>query len=112
MVTSMLVNFILMCITIITIRKHNPELYSEINIIKNRKMQLIIGWCGCISLGILLFIHLYKDIAKDVEAWYFHSTYVWLIVMVLASIIFIFQWNKLGVGEKDLRNRFKKLPSE
>ena len=29
MVTSMLVNFILMCITIITIRKHNPELYSK-----------------------------------------------------------------------------------
>ena len=60
MVTSMLVNFILMCITIITIKKHNPELYSEINIIKNRKMQLIIGWCGSISLVILLFIHLYN----------------------------------------------------
>ena len=108
MVTSMLVNFILMCITIITIKKHNPELYSEINIIKNRKMQLIIGWCGSISLVILLFIHLYKDLVKNVEAWYFHSTYVWLLVMVIASFIFIFRWYKLKVKE----NNFKKLPSD
>ena len=75
-------------------------------------MQLIIGWGGIISLGSFLVIHLYKDITKEVDAWYFHSTYVWLIVVVLASIIFIFQWNNLGVGEKDFRNRFKKLPSE
>lgn len=112
MVTSMLVNFILMSITILTIKKYNSELYFKIEIFKNRIMQLIIGWGGIISLGSFLVIHLYKDITKEVDAWYFHSTYVWLIVMVLASIIFIFQWNKLGVGEKDLRNRFKKLPSE
>ncbi len=107
MVTSMLVNFILMCITILTIRKHNPELYLEINIIKNRKMQLIISWAGIVSLGLLLFIHLYKDITKELDAWYFHSTYVWIIVMVIASFIFIFRWNKLTH-----KKRFKKLPSE
>ena len=112
MVTSMLVNFILMSITILTIKKYNSKLYFKIEIFKNRIMQLIIGWGGIISLGSFLVIHLYKDITKEVDAWYFHSTYVWLIVMVLASIIFILRWYKLAAGEKDFRNRFKKLPSE
>ena len=42
MVTSMMVNFLLMCITVITIVKVNPKLYQEITIFKNRTLQKII----------------------------------------------------------------------
>ena len=44
MVTSMLVNFLLMCITLLCIKKHNFELYKNIKVIKNRALQLFIGW--------------------------------------------------------------------
>ena len=44
MVTSMMINFLLMCITVITIAKVNPKLYKEITIFKNRSLQKIIGY--------------------------------------------------------------------
>ena len=57
-----------------------------------------------------LIIHLYKDLSSKVEAWYFHSTYVWLIVMALASIVFLFQWKK--IKDSSGEEKFKKLPIE
>ena len=52
MVTSMMINFLLMCITVITIAKVNPKLYKEITIFKNRTLQKIIGYLG----SVLIFI--------------------------------------------------------
>ena len=112
MVTSMLINFLLMSITLLTIKKHNFQLYSKIQILKNRPIQLFIGWAGIISLFSLLCIHTYKDLTNDVDAWYFHSTYVWLIVMFLASLIFLLQWKKISSKTPDLKAHFKTLPSE
>ena len=112
MVTSMLVNFLLMCITLLYIKKHNFELYNDIDILKNRSLQLFIGWGGVIFLSCFLLIHLYKDLNNEVKTWYFHSTYVWLIVMGIASIFFIYQWNQIKTKEADHIKKFKKLPSE
>ena len=75
-------------------------------------MQLIIGWCGCISLGILLFIHLYKDIIKDLEAWYFHSTPLWLAVMIGASLVYFREVAKLKADGIDVDAIFSDLPAE
>ena len=110
MVTSMLVNFLLMCITLVTIKKYNYELFNEIKVLKNRTTQLFIGWAGILFLSGFLIIHLYKDLSSKVEAWYFHSTYVWLIVMALASIVFLFQWKK--IKDSSGEEKFKKLPIE
>ena len=112
MVTSMLVNFLLMCITLLYIKKHNFELYNDIDILKNRSLQLFIGWGGVIFLSCFLLIHLYKDLNNEVKTWYFHSTYVWLIVMGIASIFFIYQWNQIKTKEANHIKKFKKLPSE
>jgi amino acid transporter len=112
MVTSMMVNFLLMCITLITISKMNPELASDISVIKNRTLQLCIGWFGVISLSSFLIIHTYKDLTKVTEAWYFHSTPIWLIVMSIASILFAFKWRQLSSKGIDVSNHFKKLPNE
>ena len=57
-------------------------------------------------------MHTYKDLTNDVDAWYFHSTYVWLIVMFLASLIFLLQWKKISSKTPDLKAHFKTLPSE
>jgi amino acid transporter len=112
MVTSMLVNFLLMSVTLITLKKYNPKLSQEIKIIKNRILQLIIGWGGIIFLTGFLIIHLYKDLTSETEAWYFHSTYVWLIVMGLASIVFFYQWKQLQKKDTSFYQHFKKLPTE
>ncbi len=112
MVTSMLVNFLLMSVTLLTLKKYNPKLSQEIKIIKNRILQLIIGWGGIIFLTGFLIIHLYKDLTSETEAWYFHSTYVWLIVMGLASIVFFYQWKQLQKKDTSFYQHFKKLPTE
>jgi amino acid transporter len=110
MVTSMLVNFLLMCITVLTLKKNNFNLYKEISVFKKRIFHLIIGWGGIIFLSGFLLIHTYKDLNKEVEAWYFHSTYIWLLVMLLASIVFLFRWNQLKKSKS--LTQFKNLPLE
>jgi hypothetical protein len=110
MVTSMLVNFLLMCITVLTLKKNNFNLYKEISVFKKRIFHLIIGWGGIIFLSGFLLIHTYKDLNKEVEAWYFHSTYIWLLVMLLASIVFLFRWNQLKKSKA--LTQFKNLPLE
>ena len=109
MVTSMMINFLLMCITVITIAKVNPKLYKEITIFKNRTLQKIIGYLGSVVIVIFLVIHTYKDLTSQVDAWYFHSTFIYLIVMSLASLYFLIRWIKIKRNNKHI---FKSLPSE
>jgi len=112
MVTSMLVNFLLMCITVLTIKNYNPNIFSEIKVFKNRFLQQFIGWGGVVFLSGFLIIHVYKDLSKSVAAWYFHSTYIWLVVMGLASFVFLNQWAKLKKKETFSVKQFKNLPKE
>ena len=109
MVTSMMINFLLMCITVITIAKVNPKLYKEITIFKNRTLQKIIGYLGSVLIFIFLVIHTYKDLTSEVDAWYFHSTFIYLIVMTLASLYFFIRWMQIKRNNKHI---FKSLPSE
>jgi len=109
MVTSMMINFLLMCITVITIAKVNPKLYKEITIFKNRTLQKIIGYLGSLVIVIFLVIHTYKDLTSEVDAWYFHSTFIYVIVMTLASLYFLIRWIQIKRNNKHI---FKSLPSE
>ncbi len=112
MVTSMMVNFLLMCITLILIPKINPSLAKDISIFNNVNTRIIIGWSGIISISIFLIVHVYKDLSSEVSSWYYHSTYVWLIVMLLGTIIFVFKWFQLKNQNIDLVQKFKTLPEE
>ena len=112
MVTSMMVNFLLMCLTLITIPTINPILADKISVIRNRTYQLLIGILGIFFLLLFLFVHTYKDLTSSVTNWYFHSTPVWLIVMLIGSIIFLLKWREIGkMGHKEY-DRFKVLPEE
>lgn len=112
MVTSMMVNFLLMCITLIAIPRVNPKLAKEISVVKNRTTQLMIGWSGIVTLTIFLLIHTYKDLTSNVDSWYFHSTPIWLIVMGLASIIFTLKWKQLKKVNSSIAKTFLELPTE
>lgn len=112
MVTSMMVNFLLMCITLITIPYINPKLTSKISVITKRSHQSLIGIFGILFLLLFLFVHTYKDLTSNASNWYFHSTPVWLIVMFIGSIIFLLKWREIGRTDKEKYNRFKVLPKE
>ncbi|MCJ7466416.1 MAG: APC family permease [Maribacter sp.] len=112
MVTSMMVNFLLMCITLLTLPKVNPALAKEIKVVKNRSLQVFIGAMGAALLLGFLGIHTYKDLTTPATAWYFHSTPVWLLVMALASLLFALKWRQLKAKGIDVKKQFEKLPKE
>ena len=109
MVTSMMINFLLMCITLLTIKRVNPLLYNNIKIVKNRALQLLIGYLGSFIILIFLIVHTFKDLSSNVDEWYFHSTYIYLIVMILASLYFVIRLNRVKTKNIDT---FKELPLE
>lgn len=112
MVTSMLVNFLLMCITVLTLPYYNPKLASQVAVFKNRTTQLILAILGGSLLLVFLTVHTVKDLRAEVDAWYFHSTWVWLIVLSIASLIFAWKWKQLKDKGINLREAFKELPPE
>jgi APA family basic amino acid/polyamine antiporter len=110
MVTSMLVNFLLMCITVISLPKYNPKVAKDISVFKSRKIQLSFAILGAALLTLFLIVHTAKDLNAEVEAWYFHSTYVWLIVMGIASLIFFWKVRQLRKKGMEVKAFFKELP--
>ncbi len=112
MVTSMLVNFLLMCVTVLLITRCNPALAGEIRVIKSRRLQLVLGWAGTIMLTAFLVMHTMKDLTSTAEAWYFHPTLAWIIVMVIASLIYLRESSNLKKSGTDMKKLFETLPPE
>jgi len=112
MVTSMLVNFLLMCLSVLMLPKTNPTLADEIKIFKSRRLQQILALAGMLWLAGFLIIHIMKDLSTEVAAWYFHSTPVWLLVMTFASILFYVFWLRLKKSGVDTKKLFHTLPPE
>ncbi|MDW3191126.1 MAG: APC family permease [Cytophagales bacterium] len=112
MITSMMVNFLLMCLTLITIHKVNPSLSEKIKLIPSLGLRTLIGLSGVVLLVLFLVVHTVKDLNAEVTAWYFRSTPVWMIVMSIGSIIYSIKTQALRKAGKDLKTLFKNLPSE
>ncbi len=112
LVTSMLVNFLLMCVSVIMLPRKNPQLAAQVTVLTSRKIQAPLAWLGVILLGGFLSIHIWKDVTSQVSAWYFHSTPVWLLVMAVASLIFWKEFRKLKKSGADVDRIFKTLPQE
>jgi APA family basic amino acid/polyamine antiporter len=112
MVTAMMVNFLLMCITLITLPRVNPELASRVAILKKRQLQKLLGWSGAILLSGFLVVHVWKDMTSTVQAWYFHSTPVWLIVMAMGSVLFFVKLRSLRSSGTDTEKLFNELPGQ
>ncbi len=112
MVTSMLVNYLLMCVSVLVLPAKNPTIARNISVFKSRKLQQAVAGVGAFMLLSFLVIHISKDISAQVNEWYFHSTPVWLIVMLVASIIFYLNWNRLKKSGANTKELFSKLPPE
>jgi len=112
LVTSMLVNFLLMCLSVFFLPRKNPAIAKDITVVKSRRLQIIVVFFGSFILTLFLIVHVVKDMQADVEAWYFHSTLVWLLVMTLASIIYFRELYKLKKNGVNINELFSKLPPE
>ena len=112
LVTSMLVNFLLMCLSVLWLPKKNPTLAADIKVFSNRSVQVFVGALGVVLIFGFLVVHIIKDLSASVAAWYFHSTPVWLIVMGLATIIYLREMKRLEGSGVDIEKRFAVLPDE
>lgn len=95
LVTSMLVNFLVMCLTVLRLPHRNPELDGEVTVLRDPGLRRLLAGLGAVLLTLFLAVHTWKDLTADVAGWYFRSTPLWLIVMALASVIFFREWQGL-----------------
>ena len=112
LVTSMLVNFLLMCLSLLTLARRNPDRAAGMQVLRGRAGQLVVGSAGVVLLAVFLVVHVNKDLTADVGAWYFHSTWVWTGVMALASAIFFVRVRRMRGQGTDTGALFRELPPE
>lgn len=112
LVTSMLVNFLLMCATVLLIPRVNPGLAARITVFRSRAVQGPVAIAGMLLLGALLVVSVWKDVAAPARAWYYRSTPVWLVVMGVASLVYWRERRALAAAGVDVRARFRELPPE
>jgi len=108
--TSMLVNFLVMCIAVLTLPHRNPALAREVRFLRTRSAQIAIGASGAAVLTLFLIIQVGKDLRSDVAAWYLHSTWWWVAVVTLASVVYWRERVALRRSGVDVEAVFSKLP--
>ena len=112
LVTSMLVNFLLMCVTVLTLPGRNPDIARDVRVVPSRRVQVPLAALGIVLLGTFLVVHVWKDFTAQVDAWYFHSTPMWIGVMALATGIYVRERRNLRARGVDVVALFAKLPPE
>jgi APA family basic amino acid/polyamine antiporter len=112
LVVSMLVNFLLMCLSLLILPSRNKEIAQHIRVVTSRKIQVLLALIGSITLGGFLVIHVWKDLTVSVQAWYFRSTTIWLFVMAIATALYIREYNRLRRAGVDIKAIFSNLPPE
>jgi amino acid transporter len=112
LVTSMLVNFLLMCLSVLALPRRNPEIAQQVRVLPQRNIQAPLMVLCIILLGTFLIVHIWKDLTAPVTAWYFHSTALWLAVMAAATIVYFREMRNLRRSGVDVEEIFSKLPPE
>ena len=112
LVIGMLVNFTLVCLSVVFFAKRNPKLAEGLRFMKNRSAQILLGGSGALILGVLLVAQTIKDLSADVDAWYYRSTWVYLIAVAAVSLLFLIRWKELRRKGVDLEELYSTLPPE
>ena len=108
----MLVNFMVMCVTVLTLPGHNPQIAKDVTVLPSRAIQIPVAVVGLLLLMTFLAVHVWKDLNAEVSAWYFHSTPLWIAVMVVASVIYFKELGALKRSGVDTEQLFLTLPPE
>ncbi len=112
LVISMLVNFGLMCLALLTLPRRNPDLAARVTVLTGRAARTLVGGAGVVVLGTFLFVQVLRDLTTEVAAWYFHPTWVWLLVMAIASGVYLWKMTALRTSGADVARIFRELPPE
>jgi amino acid transporter len=112
LVTSMLVNFVLMALSVLTLPARNPALARAVTVLPSRSVQVPLAALGVVLLGAFLAVHTWRDLTGPAAAWYFRSTPLWAIVMALGSIVYWRERRALRASGVDVDARFAALPPE
>jgi hypothetical protein len=108
----MLVNFLLMSISVLTLPGRSPAIAHAVTVLPSRRLQVPLAALGVVVLTGFLAIHTWKDLSAPVSAWYLRSTPLWLIVLALASLIFLRKMRSLRSSGVNIQERFSTLPPE
>jgi basic amino acid/polyamine antiporter, APA family len=112
LVTAMLVNFLLMAVSVLTLPRRNPVLARAVTVMPSSGARLSLAALGVVVLFVFLAAHTWKDLTAPAAAWYFRSTYLWAFVMAVGSLIYWREVRALRRDGVDLRARFADLPPD
>ncbi len=112
LVVSMLVNFLLMCASVLALPRTNAALAADMGVIRSASLRGAVAWTGVALLLLFLVVHIWKDLTAPVSAWYFRSTPVWLLVMLVGTLIYRREVASLRRAGVSLTERFATLPPE
>lgn len=112
LVTAMLVNFFLMSASVLLLPRRNPDLAKEIRFLERRWQQLFVGGAGSLLIAALAVIQVTKDLSTPMAHWYYHAFLTYLLVLGVATAIFVVRWRRLRRMGVDLEARFRSLPMD
>jgi amino acid transporter len=112
LVTSMLVNFLLMCGSVLALPVRNPALAQQIRVLRSPSARRVVGIAGIVLLGALLVVHTARDLGPSALPWYLRSTAVWLGVMALGSAVYWREVRGLRRRGVNVQALFAALPPE
>jgi len=112
LVTSMLVNFLLMCVSVLVLPRRNATLARGVTVVSARSVQIPLVAIGAVLLATFLVVHVWKDASTPMAAWYYHSTPLWLAVLGLASVVYVREYRALQRRGVDVGTLFSTLPPE
>lgn len=112
LVTSMLVNFLVMCLSVLRLPRRAPDIARDVTVLPSRALQVPLASAGAVLLTLFLVVHVAKDLRADLGAWYLHSTWLWLLVLALASGIYLREVSALRRSGVDVERLFTTLPPE
>lgn len=109
LVISMLINFLLMSLAVLTLPRRNPALAARVRVVPNRAWQVPLAGTGGVVIAAFLTMHVWRDLAATTP-WYFRSTYLWLVMLSAASLIYWRERRALVRRGVDVRKIFAQLP--
>jgi basic amino acid/polyamine antiporter, APA family len=112
LVTSMLVNFLLIAASVLALPARNPALARGITVIASIPVRAGLAALGLVVLTGFLAVHTWRDLTSPVRAWYFRSTPIWFMVMAIGSLIYLREVRVLRRRGIDVGARFAALPPE
>jgi APA family basic amino acid/polyamine antiporter len=110
LVTAMLVNFLLMAVTVLTLPRRNPAVNRAVTVIASPGIRAALAALGVVVIGVFLLMHTWKDVTGPAAAWYFRSTYLWGAVLAAGSLIYVREVRALQRRGVDVAARFTELP--